>query len=146
MQTSSVDKIDVFYLFLLHYSDIFWCFLCCSTVFLMNPAEVPAEFLSVAEQLSGAEVSQRESSITLIKHSYQAVLGTKYPLQTISSALQVHHNVLRHNEMMFPALMCSKKLDLIQSVCASDWVCVDVWLYHFVGVRKCVIWLVGGGR
>ncbi|XP_026069669.1 phosphoinositide 3-kinase regulatory subunit 5-like isoform X1 [Carassius auratus] len=58
------------------------------TVLLMNPAEVPAEFLSVAEQLSGAEVSQRESSITLIKHSYQAVLGTKYPLQTISSALQ----------------------------------------------------------
>uniref|UniRef100_A0A672QK86 Phosphoinositide 3-kinase regulatory subunit 5 n=1 Tax=Sinocyclocheilus grahami TaxID=75366 RepID=A0A672QK86_SINGR len=55
------------------------------TVLLMNPAEVPAEFLSVAEQLSGAEVSQRESSITLIKHSYQAVLGTKYPLQTISA-------------------------------------------------------------
>uniref|UniRef100_A0A673L0X3 Phosphoinositide 3-kinase regulatory subunit 5 n=1 Tax=Sinocyclocheilus rhinocerous TaxID=307959 RepID=A0A673L0X3_9TELE len=54
------------------------------TVLLMNPAEVPAEFLSVAEQLIGAEVSQRESSITLIKHSYQAVLGTKYPLQTIS--------------------------------------------------------------
>uniref|UniRef100_A0A8C1NWE4 Phosphoinositide 3-kinase regulatory subunit 5 n=1 Tax=Cyprinus carpio TaxID=7962 RepID=A0A8C1NWE4_CYPCA len=75
------------------------------TVLLMNPAEVPAEFLSVAEQLSGAEVSQRESSITLIKHSYQAVLGTKYPLQTISSALQVHHNVPQHNEMMFPALM-----------------------------------------
>uniref|UniRef100_A0A8C1TLK0 Phosphoinositide 3-kinase regulatory subunit 5 n=1 Tax=Cyprinus carpio TaxID=7962 RepID=A0A8C1TLK0_CYPCA len=90
------------------------------TVLLMNPAEVPAEFLSVAEQLSGAEVSQRESSITLIKHSYQAVLGTKYPLQTISSALQVHHNVLRHNEMMFPALMCSKKLDLIQSVLINE--------------------------
>uniref|UniRef100_A0A9J8DJ76 Phosphoinositide 3-kinase regulatory subunit 5 n=1 Tax=Cyprinus carpio carpio TaxID=630221 RepID=A0A9J8DJ76_CYPCA len=70
------------------------------TVLLMNPAEVPAEFLSVAEQLSGAEVSQRESSITLIKHSYQAVLGTKYPLQTISSALQVHHNVPQHNEMI----------------------------------------------
>uniref|UniRef100_A0A673N9A4 Phosphoinositide 3-kinase regulatory subunit 5 n=1 Tax=Sinocyclocheilus rhinocerous TaxID=307959 RepID=A0A673N9A4_9TELE len=45
------------------------------TVLLMNPAEVPAEFLSVAEQLSGAEVSQRESSITLIKHSYQAFHG-----------------------------------------------------------------------
>lgn len=56
----------------------------------MNPAEVPAEFLSVAEQLSGAEVSQRESSVTLIKHSFQAVLGTKYPLQSISGALQVH--------------------------------------------------------
>uniref|UniRef100_A0A8C1NWR6 Phosphoinositide 3-kinase regulatory subunit 5 n=1 Tax=Cyprinus carpio TaxID=7962 RepID=A0A8C1NWR6_CYPCA len=90
------------------------------TVLLMNPAEVPAEFLSVAEQLSGAEVSQRESSITLIKHSYQAVLGTKYPLQTISSALQVHHNVPQHNEMMFPALMCSKKLDLIQSVLINE--------------------------
>ncbi|XP_051987071.1 phosphoinositide 3-kinase regulatory subunit 5-like isoform X1 [Xyrauchen texanus] len=58
------------------------------TVLLMNPAEVPAEFLSVAEQLSGAEVSERESSITLIKHSYQSVLGNKYPLQTISHALQ----------------------------------------------------------
>ncbi|XP_051567403.1 phosphoinositide 3-kinase regulatory subunit 5-like isoform X2 [Myxocyprinus asiaticus] len=58
------------------------------TVLLMNPAEVPAEFLSVAEQLSGAEVSQRESSITLIKHSYQSVFGTKYSLQTISNALQ----------------------------------------------------------
>lgn len=69
----------------------------------MNPAEVPAEFLSVAEQLSGAEVSQRESSFTLIKHSFQAVLGTKYPLQTISSALQV------------PVLMGSERLELIQS-------------------------------
>lgn len=69
------------------FSDVFFC---CSTVLLMNPAEVPAEFLSVAEQLSGAEVSQRESSVTLIKHSFQAVLGTKYPLQSISGALQVH--------------------------------------------------------
>uniref|UniRef100_A0A672JVT2 Phosphoinositide 3-kinase regulatory subunit 5 n=1 Tax=Sinocyclocheilus grahami TaxID=75366 RepID=A0A672JVT2_SINGR len=71
------------------------------TVLLMNPAEVPAEFLSLAEQLSGAEVSQRESSITLIKHSYQAVLGTKYPLQTISGALQVHHTVPLINEKDF---------------------------------------------
>uniref|UniRef100_A0A8C1X769 Phosphoinositide 3-kinase regulatory subunit 5 n=1 Tax=Cyprinus carpio TaxID=7962 RepID=A0A8C1X769_CYPCA len=77
------------------------------TVFLMNPAEVPAEFLSVAEQLSGAEVSQRESSITLIKHSYQAVLGTKYPLQTISSALQVHPHCSTAHKIMFPVLMCS---------------------------------------
>lgn len=83
----------------------------------MNPAEVPAEFLSVAEQLSGAEVSQRESSITLIKHSYQAVLGTKYPLQTISGALQVHHTVPWH-KMIFPFLMFS--IRLIQSVRASD--------------------------
>uniref|UniRef100_A0A8C1TMK3 Phosphoinositide 3-kinase regulatory subunit 5 n=1 Tax=Cyprinus carpio TaxID=7962 RepID=A0A8C1TMK3_CYPCA len=81
------------------------------TVLLMNPAEVPAEFLSVAEQLSGAEVSQRESSITLIKHSYQAVLGTKYPLQTISSALQC----LSDDEL---AQILSSASDLLESAAA----------------------------
>uniref|UniRef100_A0A8C2IRC3 Phosphoinositide 3-kinase regulatory subunit 5 n=1 Tax=Cyprinus carpio TaxID=7962 RepID=A0A8C2IRC3_CYPCA len=83
------------------------------TVFLMNPAEVPAEFLSVAEQLSGAEVSQRESSITLIKHSYQAVLGTKYPLQTISSALQVHPHCSTAHKIMFPVLMLINEKDFV---------------------------------
>uniref|UniRef100_A0A673N2I6 Phosphoinositide 3-kinase regulatory subunit 5 n=1 Tax=Sinocyclocheilus rhinocerous TaxID=307959 RepID=A0A673N2I6_9TELE len=81
------------------------------TVLLMNPAEVPAEFLSVAEQLSGAEVSQRESSITLIKHSYQAVLGTKYPLQTISGALQC----LSDDEL---AQILSSLSDLLESAAA----------------------------
>ncbi|XP_016110927.1 phosphoinositide 3-kinase regulatory subunit 5-like isoform X2 [Sinocyclocheilus grahami] len=81
------------------------------TVLLMNPAEVPAEFLSVAEQLSGAEVSQRESSITLIKHSYQAVLGTKYPLQTISGALQC----LSDDEL---AQILSSVSDLLESAAA----------------------------
>ncbi|XP_058634336.1 phosphoinositide 3-kinase regulatory subunit 5 isoform X1 [Onychostoma macrolepis] len=81
------------------------------TVLLMNPAEVPAEFLSVAEQLSGAEISQRESSITLIKHSYQAVLGTKYPLQTISGALQC----LSDDEL---AQILSSVSDLLESAAA----------------------------
>uniref|UniRef100_A0A672JVA3 Phosphoinositide 3-kinase regulatory subunit 5 n=1 Tax=Sinocyclocheilus grahami TaxID=75366 RepID=A0A672JVA3_SINGR len=81
------------------------------TVLLMNPAEVPAEFLSLAEQLSGAEVSQRESSITLIKHSYQAVLGTKYPLQTISGALQC----LSDDEL---AQILSSVSDLLESAAA----------------------------
>ncbi|XP_048055521.1 phosphoinositide 3-kinase regulatory subunit 5 isoform X2 [Megalobrama amblycephala] len=81
------------------------------TVLLMNPAEVPAEFLSVAEQLSGAEVSQRESSFTLIKHSFQAVLGTKYPLQTISSALQC----LGDDEL---AQILSSVSDLLESAAA----------------------------
>uniref|UniRef100_A0A8C8FX01 Phosphoinositide 3-kinase regulatory subunit 5 n=1 Tax=Oncorhynchus tshawytscha TaxID=74940 RepID=A0A8C8FX01_ONCTS len=59
------------------------------TVLLMNPSEVPPEFLSVADQLSSIQRSQRETYITLVKHAYQATLGTKYPLASIHKALQV---------------------------------------------------------
>ncbi|XP_045073514.1 phosphoinositide 3-kinase regulatory subunit 5-like [Coregonus clupeaformis] len=59
------------------------------TVLLMNPGEVPPEFLSVAEQLSSIQRSQRETYITLVKHAYQATLGTKYLLANIHKALQV---------------------------------------------------------
>ncbi|KAL1005927.1 hypothetical protein UPYG_G00065740 [Umbra pygmaea] len=58
------------------------------TVLLMNPSEVPAEFLSVAKQLSSIQHSQSETYITLVKHAYQAALGTKYPLASIHKALQ----------------------------------------------------------
>ncbi|XP_074486615.1 phosphoinositide 3-kinase regulatory subunit 5 [Sebastes fasciatus] len=58
------------------------------TVLLMNPSEVPADFLSVAEQLSGIQHSQKETYITLIKHAFQSTLGTKYPLHSIHEALQ----------------------------------------------------------
>ncbi|XP_040042369.2 phosphoinositide 3-kinase regulatory subunit 5 [Gasterosteus aculeatus] len=58
------------------------------TVLLMNPCEVPADFLSVAEQLSRIQHSQRETFIKLIKHAFQSTLGTKYPLQSIHRALQ----------------------------------------------------------
>ncbi|KAM6939671.1 phosphoinositide 3-kinase regulatory subunit 5 [Xenentodon cancila] len=58
------------------------------TVLLMNPGEVPADFLSVAEQLSRTQLSQAETYITLIKHAFQSTLGTKYPLQSIHRALQ----------------------------------------------------------
>uniref|UniRef100_A0A3B5B7N1 Phosphoinositide 3-kinase regulatory subunit 5 n=1 Tax=Stegastes partitus TaxID=144197 RepID=A0A3B5B7N1_9TELE len=58
------------------------------TVLLMNPGEVPADFLSVAEQLSRIQHSQKETYITLIKHAFQSTLGTKYPLQSIHRALQ----------------------------------------------------------
>ncbi|XP_076027258.1 phosphoinositide 3-kinase regulatory subunit 5 isoform X2 [Genypterus blacodes] len=59
------------------------------TVLLINPSEVPADFLSVAEQLGRVQHSQRETYITLIKHAFQSTLGTKYPLQCIHKALQV---------------------------------------------------------
>lgn len=59
----------------------------------MNPSEVPADFLSVAEQLSSIQHSQRETYITLIKHSFQSTLGTKYPLHHVHRALQVRPSV-----------------------------------------------------
>ncbi|GLD65001.1 phosphoinositide 3-kinase regulatory subunit 5 [Lates japonicus] len=58
------------------------------TVLLMNPGEVPSDFLSVAEQLSHIQHSQKETYITLIKHAFQSTLGTKYPLHSIHRALQ----------------------------------------------------------
>ncbi|XP_023268532.1 phosphoinositide 3-kinase regulatory subunit 5 isoform X2 [Seriola lalandi dorsalis] len=58
------------------------------TVLLMKPGEVPADFLSVAEQLSRIQHSQKETYITLIKHAFQSTLGTKYPLHSIHTALQ----------------------------------------------------------
>uniref|UniRef100_A0AAY4A8V0 Phosphoinositide 3-kinase regulatory subunit 5 n=1 Tax=Denticeps clupeoides TaxID=299321 RepID=A0AAY4A8V0_9TELE len=66
------------------------------TVLLINPAEVPAEFLSVAEQLSNTQLSQRNTYITLIKHAFQSNLGTKYPLDGIHQSLQVLHISRRH--------------------------------------------------
>uniref|UniRef100_A0A3Q3E2Y4 Phosphoinositide 3-kinase regulatory subunit 5 n=1 Tax=Labrus bergylta TaxID=56723 RepID=A0A3Q3E2Y4_9LABR len=59
------------------------------TVLLMNPGEVPPDFLSVAEQLSSVRHSEKETYITLIKRAYQSTLGTKYPLHSIHQVLQV---------------------------------------------------------
>ncbi|KAK2816860.1 hypothetical protein Q5P01_025051 [Channa striata] len=58
------------------------------TVLLMNPDEVPADFLSVAEQLNQIQHSQKETYINLIKHAFQSTLGSKYPLHSIHRALQ----------------------------------------------------------
>lgn len=58
------------------------------TVLLMNPDEVPADFLTVAEQLSCIQHSQKDTYITLIKHAFQSTLGTKYALQSIHKALE----------------------------------------------------------
>ncbi|KAJ8345139.1 hypothetical protein SKAU_G00293320 [Synaphobranchus kaupii] len=58
------------------------------TVLLMDPADVPPEFLSVSERMSSIHQAHQETHITLIKHAYQAALGTKYPLPTLHHALQ----------------------------------------------------------
>ncbi|XP_066560449.1 phosphoinositide 3-kinase regulatory subunit 5 [Amia ocellicauda] len=58
------------------------------TVLLMNPADVPQEFLSVSEKLSGVRHSRKDMYITLIKHAYQSVFGPKYSLDCMQKALE----------------------------------------------------------
>ncbi|XP_040012019.1 phosphoinositide 3-kinase regulatory subunit 5-like isoform X2 [Xiphias gladius] len=59
------------------------------TVLLVSPDEdVPPEVQSVSEQLSSTVSSIRDVTITLIQHSFQAVLGTKHNLQALHAALQ----------------------------------------------------------
>lgn len=61
-------------------------------VLLVNPDEdIPAEVLLASEQLSKAGSSTRDVSITLILHSFQAVLGVKYDLRAVHTALEVKH-------------------------------------------------------
>uniref|UniRef100_A0A8D2ZQE1 Phosphoinositide 3-kinase regulatory subunit 5 n=1 Tax=Scophthalmus maximus TaxID=52904 RepID=A0A8D2ZQE1_SCOMX len=72
------------------------------TVLLVSPDEdVPPEVQSVSEQLSCTQSSNRDVIITLIQHSFQAVLGTKYQLQALRTALQVtdqhHHLIFYHH-------------------------------------------------
>ncbi|XP_069785689.1 phosphoinositide 3-kinase regulatory subunit 5 [Narcine bancroftii] len=58
------------------------------TVLLLNSSEVSIDFISVANKISNKHQSPEDSHITLIKHVYQAVFGTKYNLNDIQSALQ----------------------------------------------------------
>ncbi|CAB1433430.1 unnamed protein product [Pleuronectes platessa] len=59
------------------------------TVLLVSPEEdVPPEVQLVSEQLSSSQASDRDVLTTLIQHSFQAGLGTKYDLQELHTALQ----------------------------------------------------------
>ncbi|XP_041076427.1 phosphoinositide 3-kinase regulatory subunit 5-like [Polyodon spathula] len=58
------------------------------TVLLMNSVDVPKEYLTIADQLSTVEHSQRDSYITLIKHAYQCTFGTKYSPRDIQKTLE----------------------------------------------------------
>ncbi|XP_035036988.2 phosphoinositide 3-kinase regulatory subunit 5 [Hippoglossus stenolepis] len=59
------------------------------TVLLVSPDEdVPPEVQLVSQQLSSTQSSNRDVITTLIQHSFQAVLGTKYDLQALHAALQ----------------------------------------------------------
>lgn len=70
----------------------FRCFSACSVVLLLNPDEdIPPEVQLASEQLSKACSSPRDIAITLILHSFQAVLGAKHDLQAVHTALEVKH-------------------------------------------------------
>uniref|UniRef100_UPI003AB082B3 phosphoinositide 3-kinase regulatory subunit 5-like n=1 Tax=Centroberyx gerrardi TaxID=166262 RepID=UPI003AB082B3 len=59
------------------------------TVLLVSPDEdVPPEVQSVSEQLSGARHSQRDVTVSLILHGFQAAMGAKHRLDTLHTALQ----------------------------------------------------------
>ncbi|XP_053310108.1 phosphoinositide 3-kinase regulatory subunit 5 isoform X2 [Spea bombifrons] len=58
------------------------------TVLLVNPAELPKDFLSVTEHLSRAEQSPSELYISLIQHMYQANLGLACDIEKLGNALK----------------------------------------------------------
>ncbi|XP_068119366.1 phosphoinositide 3-kinase regulatory subunit 5 [Hyperolius riggenbachi] len=58
------------------------------TVLLVNPAELPKEFLSVAEHLSSTEQSTEQTYISLIQHLYQACLGPSSQITAIGEVLK----------------------------------------------------------
>lgn len=78
----------------------------------MNPNEVPADFLSVAEQLSNISYSQSDTYITLIKHAFQSTLGSKYPLPSIHRALQVRAATSHPHILWFLIINYKTYLDL----------------------------------
>uniref|UniRef100_A0A665UPL3 Phosphoinositide 3-kinase regulatory subunit 5 n=1 Tax=Echeneis naucrates TaxID=173247 RepID=A0A665UPL3_ECHNA len=60
------------------------------TVLLVSPDDdVPPEVQSVSEQLSSTQPSNRDVTVTLIQHSFQAALGAKLDLQALQTTLQV---------------------------------------------------------
>lgn len=58
------------------------------TVLLLNPVEVQAEFLTVANKLSAPEHSPHSAYITLLLHAFQATFGTHLDLLGLHCRLQ----------------------------------------------------------
>lgn len=60
-----------------------------STVLLLNPVEVQAEFLAVANKLSTPGHTPHSAYITLLLHAFQATFGTNCDLPGLHHRLQV---------------------------------------------------------
>lgn len=58
------------------------------TVLLLNPVEVQAEFLAVANKLSAPEHSPHSTYVTLLLHAFQATFGTHLDLPGLHCRLQ----------------------------------------------------------
>ncbi|XP_069809555.1 phosphoinositide 3-kinase regulatory subunit 5 isoform X2 [Dendropsophus ebraccatus] len=58
------------------------------TVLLVNPRELPKEFLSVADRLSNTEQTAQSTYISLIQHLYQANLGPSPQITVIKEKLK----------------------------------------------------------
>ncbi|XP_032947245.1 phosphoinositide 3-kinase regulatory subunit 5 isoform X2 [Rhinolophus ferrumequinum] len=58
------------------------------TVLLLNPVEVQAEFLAVANKLSVPEHSPHSTYVTLLLHAFQAIFGTHLDLPGLHCRLQ----------------------------------------------------------
>lgn len=56
---------------------------------LLNPVEVQAEFLAVANKLSAPEHSPHSAYITLLLHAFQATFGAHCDLAGLHGRLQV---------------------------------------------------------
>lgn len=67
-----------------------WPVLCVpSTVLLLNPVEVQAEFLAVADKLSAPGHSPHGAYTTLLLHAFQATFGAHCDLPSLHHKLQV---------------------------------------------------------
>lgn len=67
-----------------------WPVLCVpSTVLLLNPVEVQAEFLAVADKLSAPGQSPHGAYTTLLLHAFQATFGAHCDLPSLHCKLQV---------------------------------------------------------
>lgn len=60
-----------------------------STVLLLNPVEVQAEFLAVADKLSTPGHTPHSAYITLLLHAFQATFGAHCDLPGLHCRLQV---------------------------------------------------------
>lgn len=60
-----------------------------STVLLLNPVEVQAEFLTVADKLSTPGHSPHSAYTTLLLHAFQATFGAHCDLPGLHCQLQV---------------------------------------------------------
>lgn len=77
-----------------------------STVLLLNPVEVQAEFLAVADKLSTPGQSPHGAYTTLLLHAFQATFGAHCDLPKLHRKLQVKTREPRSMKERFATEIC----------------------------------------